>query len=293
MDSYYAELSASGLEPVRFEGLGDLDCLCIGKDGIDGWHSTPTPKVSATARGQGDGGHDVNEDGIIYASRTVTLHWNANASSRQSLIELTNKVRRFVHRHVKLRVVDCIEDTYCSQGYLSMAQEPKYREGKIDDSEITIVFERPERLSSKAQRFQLLPSVDSAHVGLSYGANNEGLAYPVSYGVAAADARNVGLIVNGGSSRAYPAFTCQGPWPDGVQITFPGLGLLLDYSQPVHDVPLVLDSRSRTASIGGLDVSRNLRSRGFPTVPAGGSVSVNLQSVGSGYVTVESHDTYM
>lgn len=293
MDSYYAELSASGLETVRFEGLGDLDCLCIGKNGIEGWHSTPTPKVSATARGQGDGGHDVSEDDIIYASRTVTLHWNANASSRQSLIELTNKVRRFVHRHVRLRVVDGIEDTYCEQGYLSMSQEPKYREGKIDDSEITIVFERPERLSSKAQCFQLLPSMDSARVGLSYGGSNKGLAYPLSYGVAAADARNVGLIVNGGSSRAYPTFTCQGPWPDGVQITFPGLGLSLDYSQPVHDVPLVLDSRSRSASIGGLDVSRNLRSRGFPTVPAGGSVSVNLQSVGSGYVTVETRDTYM
>ncbi len=31
-----------------------------------------------------------------------------------------------------------------------MAQEPKYREGKIDDSEITIVFERPERLSTRS-----------------------------------------------------------------------------------------------------------------------------------------------
>ena len=122
MDSYYAELSASGVETVRFEGLSDLDCLCIGKDGIEGWYSTPTPKVSATARGQGDGGHDVSEDGIIYASRTVTLHWNANASTRQSLLELTNRVRRFVHRHVRLRVVDGIEDTYCEQGYLSMVR---------------------------------------------------------------------------------------------------------------------------------------------------------------------------
>lgn len=35
--AYFAELSASGLEPVRFEGSGDLDCLCIAKGGIEGW----------------------------------------------------------------------------------------------------------------------------------------------------------------------------------------------------------------------------------------------------------------
>ena len=37
----------------------------------------------------------------------------------------------------------------------------------------------------------------------------------------------------------------------------------------------------------------NLRQRGFPTVPPGGSTAVNLQSVGDGYVTVECRDTYM
>ena len=87
MDSYYAELSASGLETVRFEGLGDLDCLCIGrmasKDGI--------PRQRRKSRRLREGrvtAADVSEDDIIYASRTVTLHWNANASTRQSLIDL-------------------------------------------------------------------------------------------------------------------------------------------------------------------------------------------------------------
>ena len=88
--AYFAELSASGLEPVRFEGSGDLDCLCIAKGGIGGWWSTPAAKVNVTARGQGDGGHDVSEDDISYASRAVTLHWNANASSRDELLALTD-----------------------------------------------------------------------------------------------------------------------------------------------------------------------------------------------------------
>lgn len=291
--AYFAELSASGLEPVRFEGSGDLDCLCIAKGGIEGWWSTPAAKVNVTARGQGDGGHDVSEDDISYASRTVTLHWNANASSRDALLALTDSVRRLVHRQVRMRVVDGTEDTCCSGGYMVLTQQPDYRSGSIADSTITIVFERPERLSSTPQRYQLLPSIESDHVGLSYGDSGKGLAYPLSYGKAAVDARNVCTLTNNGSSRAYPVFTVQGPWPSGVQLTFPGLGMSLDYAQAVGNVPLVLDSRSRTASIGGLDVSRNLRQRGFPTVQPGGSLAVNLQSIGNGYVSVECHDTYM
>lgn len=291
--AYFAELSASGLEPVRFEGSGDLDCLCIAKGGIEGWWSTPAAKVNVTARGQGDGGHDVSEDDISYASRAVTLHWNANASSRDELLALTDSVRRLVHRQVRMRVVDGTEDTCCSGGYMVLTQQPDYRSGSIADSTITIVFERPERLSSTPQRYQLLPSIESDHVGLSYGDSGKGLAYPLSYGKAAVDARNVCTLTNNGSSRAYPVFTVQGPWPNGVQLTFPGLDMSLDYAQAVGNVPLVLDSRSRTASIGGLDVSRNLRQRGFPTVQPGGSLAVNLQSIGNGYVSVECHDTYM
>lgn len=291
--AYFAELSASGLEPVRFEGSGDLDCLCIAKGGIEGWWSTPAAKVNVTARGQGDGGHDVSEDDISYASRAVTLHWNANASSRDELLALTDSVRRLVHRQVRMRVVDGTEDTCCSGGYMVLTQQPDYRSGSIADSTITIVFERPERLSSTPQRYQLLPSIESDHVGLSYGDSGKGLAYPLSYGKAAVDARNVCTLTNNGSSRAYPVFTVQGPWPNGVQLTFPGLDMSLDYAQAVGNVPLVLDSRSRTASIGGLDVSRNLRQRGFPIVQPGGSLAVNLQSIGNGYVSVECHDTYM
>lgn len=294
MDSYYAELSASDLETVRFEGLGDLDCLCIGKDGIEGWHSTPTPKVSATARGQGDGGHDVSEDDIIYASRTVTLHWNANASSRQSLIELTNKVRRFVHRHVRLRVVDGIEDTYCEQGYLSMSQEPKYREGKIYDSEITIVFERPERLSSRSHDGEARAATIQSG-GLSYGSAHAGLSYPLSYGVVSGGA-TLCRLPNDGTSRAYPTFTINGDWPSGVSLYLncEGRRTELRYDSAIHlGTPVLLDTRTRTATLGGVDVSRHLSSRGWRTIPAGKALTVLLGTAGNGWVTCSSRDTYM
>lgn len=291
------ELSAAGLA-VTFDGGDGVDpkddVLLISEDGVEGWYDSPDDKTVMSERGQGDGAHDVWQSDFLYSARVITLHFTVGAHDRIGVVRLLNDVRRVcAHRRVKFRLKDATHDCYIT-GRASWKSNGEYgKDGWLGDNTLTVTCERPEILSSTVRSFQLLPSVDSAHVGLSYGSSNKGLAYPLSYGVAATDARNVGLIVNGGSSRAYPTFTCQGPWPDGVQITFPGLGLLLDYSQPVHDVPLVLDSRSRTASIGGLDVSRNLRSRGFPTVPAGGSVSVNLQSVGSGHITVETRDTYM
>lgn len=292
--AYFAELSASGLEPIRFEGSGDLDCLCIAKGGIEGWWSTPAAKVNVTARGQGDGGHDVSEDDISYASRTVTLHWNANASSRDALLALTDSVRRLVHRQVTMRVVDGAEDTYCSGGYMVLTQQPDYRSGSIADSTITIVFERPERLSSLAHSGEARASVVQAG-GLSYGAANAGLAYPLSYGAVSGGA-TLCRLPNNGTSRAYPTYTINGDWPSGVSLYLncDGKRTEIRYASPIHlGTPVLLDTRTRTATLGGVDVSRHLSSRGWRTIPAGKGLTVLLGTAGNGWVTCSSHDTYM
>lgn len=292
--AYFAELSASGLEPVRFEGSGGLDCLCIAKGGIEGWWSTPAAKVNVTARGQGDGGHDVSEDDISYASRTVTLHWNANASSRDALLALTDSVRRLVHRQVRMRVVDGTEDTCCSGGYMVLTQQPDYRSGSIADSTITLVFERPERLSSLAHSGEARASVVQAG-GLSYGASNAGLAYPLSYGVVSGGA-TLCRFPNNGTSRAYPTYTINGDWPSGVSLYLncDGKRTEIRYDSPIHlGTPVLLDTRTRTATLGGVDVSRHLSSRGWRTIPAGKALTVLLGTAGNGWVTCSSHDTYM
>lgn len=292
--AYFAELSASGLEPVRFEGSGDLDCLCIAKGGIEGWWSTPAAKVNVTARGQGDGGHDVSEDDISYASRTVTLHWNANASSRDALLALTDSVRRLVHRQVTMRVVDGTEDTYCAGGYLTVTQQPDYRTGSIADSTITIVFERPERLSTLAHSGEARASVVQSG-GLSYGASNAGLAYPLSYGAVSGGA-TLCRFPNNGTSRAYPTYTINGDWPSGVSLYLncDGKRTEIRYDSPIHlGTPVLLDTRTRTATLGGVDVSRHLSSRGWRTIPAGKALTVLLGTAGNGWVTCSSHDTYM
>lgn len=287
-------LTADG-ESVTLHG-GAFAGHGIALTGLSGWYQTPDAKVTVTSRGQGDGGHDIVADNVMYDARVVTVGYRIIAGSdREEALRQLALLDKLVHRLVTCRVIDDGQDTCCSGGYYVRSLEQKIQNPLWQNlsGDITIVFERPERLSMEPRRYQLLPSIESDRVGLSYGSAAKGLAYPLSYGMAAVDARNVCTLVNNGSSRAYPVFTVQGPWPDGVQLTFPGLDMSLDYSHAVGSVPLVLDSRSRTASIGGLDVSRNLRQRGFPTVPPGGSLAVNLQSVGDGYATVECHDTYM
>lgn len=287
-------LTADG-ESVTLHG-GAFAGHGIALTGLSGWYQTPDAKVTVTSRGQGDGGHDIVADNVMYDARVVTVGYRIIAGSdREEALRQLALLDKLVHRLVTCRVIDDGQDTCCSGGYYVRSLEQKIQNPLWQNlsGDITLVFERPERLSSTPQRYQLLPSIESDHVGLSYGDSGKGLAYPLSYGKAAVDARNVCTLTNNGSSRAYPVFTVQGPWPNGVQLTFPGLDMSLDYAQAVGSVPLVLDSRSRTTSIGGLDVSRNLRQRGFPTVPPGGSTAVNLQSVGDGYVTVECRDTYM
>ena len=270
-------LTADG-ESVTLHG-GAFAGHGIALTGLSGWYQTPDAKVTVTSRGQGDGGHDIVADNVMYDARVVTVGYRIIAGSdREEALRQLALLDKLVHRLVTCRVIDDGQDTCCSGGYYVRSLEQKIQNPLWQNlsGDITLVFERPERLSTTAQRCQLLPSISSDRVGLFYGSAARGLAYPLSYGTAAVDARNVCTLVNNGSSRAYPVFTVQGPWPDGVQLTFPVLDMSLDYSQAVGSVPLVLDSRSRAASIGGLDVSRNLRQRGFPTVPPGGLYMTRL-----------------
>lgn len=287
----YSELHAGG-RTVKFEGNGGVssDGLIVTDEGVDGWYSTPDPKIALSERGQGDGAHDITESDILYSARTVSVHCAAIGDNRQALLESIRRVLYAAHRQVSFRLVDDSSDTYVT-GSASVSSDGEWHEHWLKFT-LTIVCARPERLAWDARRFQLVPAWDSG-LGLSYGSGNAGLAYPLSYGRSASGSRNVGVLVNGGSSRAFPVFTVNGPFPSGVRLDFPGLDAGLEFSQPVGVVPLVLDCRSRTASVGGLDVTRHLTRRGFPVVPAGGSVSVSLQSAGSGWVDCLVRDTWM
>ncbi|KAA8828321.1 hypothetical protein [Bifidobacterium tissieri] len=267
-----------------------VDGLYITEDGIEGWLSTPDVKVTSQERGIGDGAHDIPDDMIHYAARTITLHWAAVSENRDTLQRLIASMGITAGRHVTIRVMDGEQDTYCT-GYASVDVSASWADRVLAKNQLTIVCPRPERLAWAGRRFQLSSAGAGGGGGLSYGAGG-GLAYPLSYGSVAVDARNVGVLRNDGTYPACPVFTVHGPMPGGVTLRV-GSDAVLSYGQPVGMVPLVLDCRSRTATVDGLDVSRGLTARGFPVVPAGGSVPVVLSSAGDGYVDCLIRDTYM
>ncbi|RSX44705.1 hypothetical protein [Bifidobacterium castoris] len=318
MSVAFLELSANGVAPVRFEcEPGPAPRLFFLEEGIDGWYSTPDLKVSTVERGNGDGAHDVPESCIDYATRTVQATVGALGGDRAETLRLWDLVRRFAHRLVRLRLVDDDHDCFV-EGMLRL-EGPAEWEADWMQGVVTVVCNRPEILATSPQTGQMLPVLDVADGnGLSYNQrgletywtgepNNSisvlrtdmlrgtsGLAYPLTYLTRRKVVRpNQVTFTNQGSSPAYPVFTCNGPMPNGVDLVVEGTGQWLRCSQPVYGEPLVLDCRSRTAQVGGLDVSRTLVSRGFPIVPPHGSVTVTLRTSGDGWVDALMRDTWM
>lgn len=303
MSVAFIELTAGGIPPVRLEcEPGEGPRLYFLEEGITGWYSTPDLKVSTVERGSGDGAHDVPESCIDYATRTVQAHIAAMGGNRAETLRLWDSVRRFSHRNVRLRLVDDERDAYV-EGMFQL-EGPAEWDGEFMQGVLTVVCNRPEILAAQPQTGQLLP-VDTAgrgQGGLSYNqklqypdlSGTKGLRYPLTYAGPRTSLQSNQLVLeNHGTSRAYPVFTCNGPMPNGVDLVVEGTGLWLKCSQPVYGEPLVLDSRSRTASVGGLDVSRTLEQRGFPVIEPGASITVTLRTAGTGFVNALVRDTWM
>lgn len=288
-------LTANGAS-VTLHG-GDFDGSGIALTGLSGWYQTPSPKITVTSRGQGDGGHDIAADDIMYEARVVTVGYRIIAGAdRGEALRHLSLLDRLVHGLVTCRVIDEGQDTYCSGGYYVRSLEQKIQNPLWQNlsGDITIVFERPERLSTLAHSGEARASVVQAG-GLSYGTGNAGLAYPLSYGVVS-DGATVMRLPNQGTSRAYPTYALNGEWPNGctLRLACDGLGSTLAFNHAIHTgTPVLLDTRSRTATMGGVDVTSGLSRRGWMTIPAGSALTVNLATPGSGWVTCESHDTYM
>ena len=119
------------------------------------------------------------------------------------------------------------------------------------------------------------------------------LPWPLSFGAGAIRTGNSCTLTNSGTIPADITINASGYMPGGIAVTDTSTGRQLAYGQTVTWSGLTLDSRTRTASVAGVDVSRSLTSRDFPTVPAGGSVTLSLQASGTGTLTATCHDTYI
>ncbi len=281
--------TTSSTSPIvsLYGGAGDYEMILRY---LDGWYSTPDAKVKLTERASGDGAHDVAESDIIYSTRTITADYRILTDSRSKLLAHERELLSLAHQQVRFRVTDDASDLFVS-GYVDSVVKDKSQQNLAKQTEtgtLTIICPRPERLAWSPLQTQLFPA-SVMQGGLRYN-SGKGLKYPLSYGTAGS-ASNVALLINQGSSKAYPVLTVTGSFPNGVQVQWGGNAL--QYDGAIGSVPLILDSRSQTASMGGVDVSRNLSRRDFPVVPAGGSVSLRLMSAGTGWVTAVCRDTYI
>lgn len=297
----YGELYDGDTRICRFNPSDSPDRgLFLTSDGVEGWDVLPDAKTSLSERGQGDGAHDVGEGDIMYSARTVTVHYEAVGLDRADLLSMMRHVNAMAHRSGTLRFVDGDEDTYVTGYVAQMGRDSQWNPRIETGLSLHFVAPRPERLSWHEAVLQLFPT-RTGREGLFFGkpkqdGSRPGLALSPAIqfgGESHLDSRNRGTLVNRGTSRAYPTFTLTGPFPSGVRLRF-GDGHEVAFSAPVREAaPVLLDCRSRTASINGTDVSQYLTARGFPTVPANGSLAVVLDTAGDGYVTSRIRDTYM
>lgn len=299
------KLSSPGSRTVRLDGGGSEEHRIL--TSLSGWLGSPDAKVQLSERETGDGAHDVPVSSLRYSSRTVQIGYRLKAGSpdRDTVLDLLGELRSLLHKSVTVEVDDAGLDLYCT-GYFSQLLVSTTQQTMLDQTisgTVDIVCPRPELLSVDAHRWQLgaqpVTATEGTGVGLRYSpagvkTGNTGLAYPLRYAEELLPTMSTtAVLTNNGTSRAYPVFTCNGPLPHGVRLSFSGRQMSLACSQPVEGVPLVLDCRSRSAEVGGLDVSRTLTKRGFPVIEPGGSLRVVLSADGDGWVDCLLRDTYM
>lgn len=283
----FAELSYGGTT-VRMHGAATgADAIHLASDGIEGWWSSPDGKVSMTERGGGDGAHAVDGSRVLYSARTVTVHLFALAGSRDRVLALAGLVSSAMGRIVRLRVVDGASDTYV-EGYAECEFEAARHENAMVGT-LTVVCPDPRRISTAAHGAFMSPYASDTD-GLQWS-DGGGLLIPLAYGAGGDDIRNVCTVENRGTATAYPRIVAEGDM-DGLVITDNGTGRQIAYSLPVT-APVTFDSLTETASVNGVDTSRSLASRGFPTVPPGGTLTLSLHARGTGTVEVVSRDTYI
>lgn len=279
-----AELSAG--ERVVAIGDGSSPGCNLTDGGIKGWYGTPDPKWSMTERQSGDGAHAVAQPEVLYAARVVTLDVRFEGATPQEALASRDEVAELAHQLVTLEVDDGHAVTSAT-GMLSMECDME-RVSRRLPATITIVCADPRRYGTSRMGY-LSPSSGGAG-GLVFD-SDANLQYPIQFAGAVSDG-NVCTIANEGTSMAYPIITVTGSFPYGIQLNG-GFGQLA-YPAPIGTgAPVVLDSLTETASVLGVDATRSLSSRDFPTVAPGETVTISLLASGSGTVTVELRDTYI
>lgn len=266
--------------------LGGGPCLTLLHEYIEGWYSSPDLKVEAHARQTGDGNFATPDDRVLYESRTVTAHVMAHGPSRADVVAYANSLHRALSGNVTVAVDDDGVSTW-ARGYCQVAFDAdRYRDAM--PGTLTVVCDDPRRYGA-ARSAVLAPAGPSG--GLVFHAGEpRGLVWPLSFGDGSPSAQRA-VLVNEGTARAYPVLECAGVDAGFSVLDADGRGVTCASTGGWQ--PLVLDCLSRTATVAGVDRTRDLRRRDFFSVPPGGTLALSLHGTARGSVTCRWHDTYI
>lgn len=292
-------LSADGLDDVTIHGAPvDGPCL-VATDDTKGWYSHPDLKVSSVARGMGDGDFDVEDAAVLYAQRIVTIGVAAVADSRDGALSLMRSVSALAHRNVRIRVIDgriegAAERTDASDtwtvGYLRATWDKLDEAGSMVVGSVTVVCPDPRRLSTAVRTGRMLGGAAST-MGLVFDAKGN-LSWPVSFGGSGA-VQSLCVVKNSGTSVAWPTIAIGGSSPNGWSVTDVATGEAVSSRQDPVWNPIVLDCMRGTARQGGVDVTRRLDARRFPSVGPGGTLQLALEADAGCTCEVTCYDTYI
>jgi hypothetical protein len=279
----YAEIQA-GNERVRLNASSASSLLLCT---VDGWYGTPQTKVQLSERTMGHGAY-VPAEPILYAARIVTLGVVADAQTHAEVAAVMDSLSAYAGKMCRIAISDSGAPETEAHGYV----EVEWDKGPYMTAckgTVTIVCPDPRRYSTQTLSATLVPG-GNADGGLDL--TEERLAFPLAWGESAAS-HSVATLHNAGTATAYPTISIRGDISD-VTIAEPATGRELSISGYIGWQPIVLDCLSRTASIGGVDVTRRLGRRDFPSIAPCGDTTLALMCSGTnGSVSIEWHDTYI
>ena len=248
---------------------------------LDGFYSTPDLKTSTTERQTADGGTGVEEQDILYSSRTVTIDFAISGSARQEVQSILGIVSSMAHHYVRFRVFDGENDTFVT-GYASIKYTEGFNEYEIEGTITLICDTDPYRYSTMLQEVSINPTASVG--GLTY---STGLEYPLNYGVMPVDSRN--YLYNAGSVRAYPTIVLHGSF-NVCQIIWNGRTFA--FQGGLSTLPAVIDCRQGVATLGGSDISSRIIGQVMPYVDDSATFSM-FTDTGKGFAELQMRETYI
>ena len=257
--------------------------------GLAGWYGTPDGKWDLTERQLGDGAFAIEPSRVAYSSRTVTVDGYALGRTMAEALSSLAPLGAMTHRLVSIVVDDGVAETYAT-GALTAEVGKGVRGGAVTFT-LTVVCPDPRRYGTQAHVAYMNPAA-SSDMGLVYSSSGV-LQLPLAYGGETAAGAGTATIANGGTATAYPVITLHGNIGHVSIRDVAGTGTLAYRGSASASAPVVLDCLSRTATVNGVDVTRNLVQRTWPSIPAGGSITLSATGQGDGYIEVVSHDTYI